>query len=51
MDAFTKEVMYNLATVLEQTGQIDRAVEKYKEIYKVDIGFKDVSEKIRKTYK
>ncbi len=51
MDAFTKEVMYNLATVLEQTGQVDKAVEKYKEIYKVDIGFKDVSEKIRKTYR
>lgn len=50
MDAFTKEIMYNLATVYEQTGQIDKAVDKYKEIYKVDIGFKDVADKIRQTY-
>ncbi len=51
MDSFTKEVMYNLANVFEQTGQLEKAVEKYKEIYKVDIGFKDVSDKIKKTYR
>ncbi len=50
MDTFTKEVIYNLATVYEKMGQMSQAIEKYKEIYKVDIGFKDVSTKINKTY-
>jgi|GEM_PF-1258475 len=50
LDQFTKEVMYNLATVYENMGHFDLAVEKYKEIYKVDIGFKDVAQKINKTY-
>ncbi len=50
MDQFTKEVMYNLATVYENMGQFGLAVEKFKEIYKVDIGFKDVAQKINKTY-
>lgn len=50
IDEFSKEVLYNLASVYERMGHIDKAVEKYKEIYKVDIGFKDVSEKIHKTY-
>lgn len=50
MDTFTKKVIYNLAHVYEKMGQMSKAVEKYKEIYKVDIGFKDVSTKINKTY-
>ncbi len=51
MDAFTKEVTYNLATVYENMGQTEKADEKYKEIYKVDISFKDVADKIRRTYR
>ncbi|MEW6534679.1 MAG: tetratricopeptide repeat protein [Candidatus Auribacterota bacterium] len=50
MDTFTKEIIYNLAAVYENTGHIGKAVDQYKEIYKVDIGFKDVADKIRQTY-
>jgi tetratricopeptide (TPR) repeat protein len=51
MDETKKDILYELGTVCEATGQVDRAVEHFKEIYSVDIGYRDVSQKIEKYYK
>ena len=50
INEFTKEVLYNLASAYENMGQIEQAVETFKNIYKIDIGYKDVSQKINKSY-
>jgi len=51
MDNFKKEVIYNLGLVYEAMGHVDKAVIEYKKIFEVDIGFKDITEKIQKAYK
>ncbi len=45
-----KSVLYDLGRVYEKMGEKDRAVEKYKEIYEVDISYKDVAKKIEEAY-
>jgi len=45
-----KEMMYELALVYEALGQHDKALELFKDIYQVDIGFKDVAQRIEKGY-
>lgn len=50
INEFTKEVLYNLASAYENMGQIEHAIETFKNIYKIDIGYKDVSQKIDKSY-
>lgn len=51
MDETKKDIVYELGLVFESAGQIDKALEQFKEIYSVDIGFKDVAAKIEKYYK
>jgi hypothetical protein len=51
MDDMKKDIVYELGCVFEATGNIEKAVEQFKEIYSVDIGFRDVAEKIEKYYK
>ena len=52
MDDLKKEIYYQLGALLEKTGNFAEAADKYyKEIYQVDIGFKDVAAKIEKAYK
>lgn len=46
-----KELLYNLATAYERTGAAEQAVERYKEIYQEDIGFRDVAGKIEAAYR
>jgi tetratricopeptide (TPR) repeat protein len=41
-----KDVVYRLAGCLEAMGQTERALDEYKLVYSVDIGFRDVSSKI-----
>jgi len=48
MDDTKKDVLYDLAGIYEQMGQGEKAVALYKQIYAVDIGFKDVSARIEK---
>jgi tetratricopeptide (TPR) repeat protein len=50
LDDEKKELVYNLGTVLENMGKKEEAVEQYKVIYEVDIGYKDVAAKIDKYY-
>lgn len=45
-----KDLIYNLGTVLEQMGKKEEAVEQFKLIYEVDIGYKDVAAKVDAYY-
>jgi len=51
MDDTKKDIVYELGCVFEATGNIEKALEQFKEIYSVDIGYRDVAEKIEKYYK
>lgn len=46
MNETGKELHYKLADAYEKAGKADQALEEYKKIYSVDIGFRDVSQKV-----
>lgn len=50
MDDTKKDILYEMGTVAEQMGRREEAAKYYKEIYSVDIGYRDVSAKIEKAY-
>lgn len=50
MDNLKKEIVYNLGCVLEQSGKKDEGLEQFKEIYEVDSQFKDVAERVERSY-
>ncbi len=45
-----KELIYALGSVLEKMGKADEAIEQFKQIYEVDIGYKDVAAKVDAYY-
>ena len=45
-----KEMVYNLGCVLENMGKKEEAVEQFKLIYEMDIGYKDVAAKVDAFY-
>ena len=49
-DEEKKELVYGLACVLEKMGKTEEAIDQYKQIYEVDIGYQNVSEKIDAYY-
>jgi len=49
MDTVKKGVLYELGEVYELMGQFERAREFYKQVYQVDIGFRDVARKVEQT--
>ena len=49
-DEEKKELIYNLGCVLESLGKKDEACEQFKQIYEVDIGYKDVAAKVEGYY-
>lgn len=51
MDADKKEILYELGRTYELMGRPKDAVEAYKRIYQVDIGFKDVAQRVESLYK
>lgn len=51
MDSTKKDILYELGTVCELTGNREKASKYFKDIYAVDIGYRDVAEKIEKSYK
>ena len=51
MDDNKKDLLYEMGTTCDLMGDIDKAVNYFKEIYAVDIRFKDVADKIDKAYK
>ncbi|HEY5913738.1 MAG TPA: tetratricopeptide repeat protein [Verrucomicrobiae bacterium] len=50
LDEEKKDLLYNLGDVLEKMGKQDEAIEQFKTIYEVDIGYKDVAAKVEKFY-
>lgn len=50
MDELKKDVLYELGGLCESTDQKAEAIRYYKEIYAVDIGYKDVAQKIESAY-
>lgn len=51
MDNTKKDIFYEIGLLNEAMGQPDKAATFYKEIYSVDIRYKDVATRIEKTYK
>ena len=49
-DEQKKELIYNLGQVNEQLGRLEDAALHFKSIYEVDIGFRDVAEKVEGGY-
>jgi tetratricopeptide (TPR) repeat protein len=49
-DEEKKDLIYNLGSVLEAMGKKEEAIEQFKQIYEVDIGYKDVSKKVDDYY-
>lgn len=50
MDAVKKEVLYELANVLEKMGDRTASLEALKEIYNADYGYKDVAKRVESSY-
>ena len=51
MDDTKKDIFYELGCVYEAMNEPEKAVTQFKEIYAVDIGFRDIAGKIEKYYK
>ena len=51
MDDQKKEILYELAQVMEALGERDKALEHYKQIYQVDITYRDVANKVERDYR
>jgi len=49
-DEEKKELLYTLGGVLEKQGKLNDAIEQYKQIYEIDIGYKDVAAKVDAYY-
>lgn len=49
-DDLKKEVVYNLGAVLEQMGKKAEALEEFKKIYEIDYQYKDVAERVERSY-
>ncbi|MCU0787848.1 MAG: tetratricopeptide repeat protein [Verrucomicrobia bacterium] len=50
MDEEKKDLIYLLGDVLDKTGKKDEAIEQFKLIYEVDIGYRDVAAKVDAYY-
>lgn len=50
MDNDKKEITYNLALLLEQMGKADAYIAEVKEIYEVDMGYRDVTQRVEASY-
>ncbi len=50
MDETKKELLYNLGLLYEEMGQKDQYLESLKQIYAADYGYRDVAERVEKSY-
>lgn len=50
MTDLKKDIYYEMGQIAESMGQKDKALEYFKTIYQVDIGYKDVAKRIEKGY-
>jgi predicted Zn-dependent protease len=51
MDAMKKEIVYNLGLVYEQMGEKGKSLNCMKQIYEADYGYKDVAERVERSYR
>ena len=51
MDETKKDVVYEMGVLAEQMGRKDEAVAFFKEIYSVDIKYRDITQRIESSYK
>lgn len=49
-DEEKKELVYQFGAVLEKMGKAEEAIQQYKQIYEIDIGYKDVGAKVDAYY-
>src|ERR1051325_6337766 len=49
-DEEKKDLLYNLGCVLEKMGKTEEAIEQFKLIYEIDIGYRDVAAKVDAYY-
>lgn len=49
-DEEKKELVHSLGHLFEQMGKREEAIEQYKQIYEIDIGYKDVAQKVDEYY-
>jgi len=50
LDEEKKDLIYNLGSVFESMGKKEEAIEQFKVLYEVDIGYKDVAAKVERYY-
>jgi hypothetical protein len=50
MDELKKEIVYNLGIAHETIQQPDKALEQFKEIYEVDMAYRDVAARVEASY-
>jgi hypothetical protein len=50
VDDEKKDLIYNLGSVLESMGKKEEAIEQFKIIYEMDIGYRDVGAKVDAFY-
>lgn len=50
MDELKKEITYNLGLAYEAYQQSDKALEQWKKIYEVDMGYRDVAQRVEASY-
>jgi tetratricopeptide (TPR) repeat protein len=51
MDALKKEIVYNLGLVYERMGEREKTLNCMKQIYEADYGYRDVAERVEKSYR
>ena len=51
MDDMKKAVLFDLGEIAEETGDVERAFQLYKEVYGSDISYKDIEKKMERIYK
>ena len=49
-DEEKKELIYQLGSILEKMGKKEESIEQFKQIYEIDIGYKDVAAKVDAYY-
>lgn len=49
-DEERKELLYTLGCVLEKMGKVEEAMDQFKQIYEVDVGFRDVAKRVDDYY-
>lgn len=50
MDDIKKAIVYDLGLVYEKMGQAEKSIECMKQIYAVDYGYRDVAERVERSY-